>query len=351
MRPSRRHIPWIIVAVALLAGAALLVGCCCTYLGETIYVETPPPSDEQDLTPPPGAAAPDSITLVEMQGVHFRIDPLLPLQIRELRGRMEPLPGYEVIDFGDSESFAIDIVTAEVGLTPENMLYLFNRYVFDYPDAPLSLHAMSTEDGYLVQAGTLHKIVNIPFEMKAEMTATADGRIRLHPVEMEICGIPGKGLMEALGIELEDLLDLSEAPGMEVEANDLLADPREFLPPPAIRGRIADIRIEEDLVVQIFDSGDTIEVPPPSDPAAENYMFFFGSTLAFGKLFMIRSDLQIIDQDPSDPFDFFLQRYMEQLVAGHSETLPDAGLIAIFPDYHDVASSDDDGGDGSEPNR
>lgn len=345
MHLSRRHVQWIVVGVASVAATALLVGCCCKYPGSTTYFEAPPTSATQDLKPPPGVAASDSTTLVEMQGVHFRIDPRLALQIRRLRGRMEPLPGYDVIDFGESESFVIDIATAEVGLTPEDMLYLFNRYVLNYPDAPLSLHAMSTVDGYLVQRGTLHKVVDIPFEMKTEMTATSDGRIRLHPVAMEICGIPGRGLMEALGIELEDLLDLSDAPGMDVEGNDLLADPREFLPPPALRGHIADVRIEEDLVVQIFDSGEAVEMPPPSDHAAKNYMFFFGGTLAFGKLFMVRSDLQIIDQDPGDPLDFFLQNYMEQLVAGHSETMPDAGLIAVFPDYNDIAETRAVGGD------
>lgn len=339
MSGNRRHIAWIVAAVASLSGAVVLVGCCCTQSGYTTIADSPPLSAADNLTPPPGVAAPDSITLVEMRGVHFRIDHQLPLQIRRLVGRMEPLSGYDVINFGDSESFVIEIATAEVGLRPEDMLYLFNRYVFDYPDAPLSLHAMSIEDGYLVQAGTLHKIVDIPFEMKAEMTATDDGRIRLHPVEMEICGIPGKGLMEALGVQLEDLLDLNESPGMEVDGNDMIADPREFLPPPAIRGHIADIRIEDDLVVQVFDSGETFDVPPPSDPAAENFMFFFGSTLAFGKLFMVLSDLQIVDDDPGDPFDFFLQRYLEQLVAGYSKTLPDGGLIAVLPDYHDIATN------------
>lgn len=333
---TARHIAPVLAAALALAMAGLLAGCCCARGGSVMYSRVVPPGAPPRAVPPPGAAAPDTSTLVAMQSVHFRVDPHLPLQIRRLVGRMEPLPDFEVIDFGDSQSFVIEIAEAEVGLTPENLRYLFNEYVFDYPGAPLTLDAMSTEDGYLVQRGTLRKVVAIPFEMKSEMSVTEDGRIRISPVEMQICGIPGQGLMEALGIELEDLLDLSEAPGMAVEGNDLLADPAAFLPPPAIRGRITGVRIEEDLVVQIFDSGERIVVPPPGRPEAANYMFFAGGTLAFGKLFMVESDLQIVDDDPDDPFDFFLQRYMDQLVAGRSETMPDAGLVAFFPDFHDL---------------
>ncbi len=337
------HVRWLLVAIALIGCAAVVVGCCCAHskVDRSIQSEGAPAplrSAFEELEPPPGTPAPDSTTIVEMRNVHFRIDPRLPLRIQRLSGRMRPLPGFDVIDFGNAESFEIDITAAEVGLTPEDMRYLFNQFVFNYPDAPLTLHAMSIEDGHVVQRGTLRKIVDIPFEMTAEITATEDGRIRLHPVSMKICNIPGKGLMDALGIELEDLLDLSRAPGMEAQANDLLVDPEKFLPPPSIRGRISEVRVEDDLVIQVFDSGESIDVPEPSDPDAANYMFFHGGTLQFGKLFMVKADLQIVDEDPDDPFDFFLAAYLEQLVAGVSRTMPDAGLIAVFPDYDDLES-------------
>jgi hypothetical protein len=35
-------------------------------------------------------------------------------------------------------------------------------------------------------------------------------------------------------------------------------------------------------------------------------MFYRGKILRFGKLTMVDSDLQIVDDDPSDPFDFYL---------------------------------------------
>jgi hypothetical protein len=214
-----------------------------------------------------------------------------------------------------------------------------NQYVFNYEGAPLTLHTLeATPDGYLHQTGLVHKIVNIPFEMKAELTATPEGLIRMSPVSMSICGIPGLPLMKALGIQLDELLDLSQAKGVTAEVNDLLLDATQVLPPPAIEGKITQVRIEGNEVVQVFGPGEALRIPEPSDPTAANYMFYWGGTLNFGKLFMVKADLQIVDADSTDVFDFFLSEYEAQLVAGQSRTMPDAGLVAFFPDYDDIVA-------------
>jgi hypothetical protein len=62
-------------------------------------------------------------------------------------------------------------------------------------------------------------------------------------------------------------------------------------------------------------------------------MYYQGGTLAFGKLTMRGTELQIVDADPRDSFDFFVDHYNEQLVAGYDQNLPDGGLIVHMPDY------------------
>ena len=44
------------------------------------------------------------------------------------------------------------------------------------------------------------------------------------------------------------------------------------------------------------------------------------------KLLMLDAEMQIVDLRPSGFFDFSLDRYHEQLVAGYERTLPDMGL-------------------------
>ena len=48
------------------------------------------------------------------------------------------------------------------------------------------------------------------------------------------------------------------------------------------------------------------------------------------------ADLQLIDNDPKDPFDFYPSRYNAQLVAGYSKNTPQKGLRTYMPDYNDL---------------
>jgi hypothetical protein len=45
------------------------------------------------------------------------------------------------------------------------------------------------------------------------------------------------------------------------------------------------------------------------------------------------ADLILIDMDPNDPFDFFLDHYKEQLSAGYTKTTLNSGLRVFIKDY------------------
>jgi hypothetical protein len=161
------------------------------------------------------------------------------------------------------------------------------------------------------------------------------GEIRLRPQKIKVLGISAGGLMRALDIDLDEVMDVSGAKGVRLEGNDLFIDPEVALPPPRLRGQMTSIRVEQGALVQVF--GD----PEPQDSsdtgsARGNFMMFTGGLLAFGKLLMADADMQVIDGDPSDPFDFSLAAYHSQLVAGYSETLPDRGLRVRMPDLAEV---------------
>jgi hypothetical protein len=51
---------------------------------------------------------------------------------------------------------------------------------------------------------------------------------------------------------------------------------------------------------------------------------------------MSDTDLELVDMDPKDPFDFSVDDWNAQLVAGYSKTLPNRGLKAFMPDYGDL---------------
>lgn len=296
------------------------------------------------VTPTPPAileASDDSTTRTEFHNVDFHMTSDVVLNIAFLRGAMRSVAKGQPVVFDDKRSFVIEIDSAQVGLTPSNLANLMNRYVFAYPGAPLRNLRFAVKGESLVQSGVLHKVVDIPFEITAALSVTDEGRVRIHPTAMQIFGVDGIGLMKALGIKLDKLLDLRKAKGVSVQGNDLLLDPGSLLPPPAISGRVVAARVEHGEVVQIFgsDTSGTQAAPrrlAPLDSAARNYMRFRGGTLRFGKLFMVDADMQIIDADQHDSFDFSIDEYNRQLVAGYSKNTIDGGLKVYMPDLDDV---------------
>ena len=285
------------------------------------------------------AAYPPATTRVSMRHVDFYVDPEVVLHIHVLDGTMRAKAGGPVV-FDDKRSFIITLEHAEVGLTGADLTALLNKYVFGYKGSPLSHLHVRTEGDHIVQSGRLHKGVDLPFEMTATMEVTPDGLIRIHPTKTKILGVNGDKLMHAFGLSLEKLIDLKGAVGATVKGNDLFLDARRILPPPTIEGRITDVRVEGDEVIETFGSaapGSRAMLVPP-DTAAPNYMYYKGGTLRFGKLLMLDAEMQIVDLDPKDVFRFDLSRYSEQLVAGYERTLADQGLEVWMRDVDKLPS-------------
>jgi hypothetical protein len=154
---------------------------------------------------------------------------------------------------------------------------------------------------------------------------------------MRILGVDGAKLMRALGLNLQKMVDLSKAKGVAVQGNDLVLSPLLVLPPPVIRGHIVAVRVARDGLQQSFgrstDDDGTARAPlAMTDSMARNYMLYRGGTLHFGKLYMTNAEMLVVDEDPSDPFDFDNDHYQRQLIAGHSRTMPSLGLEVYMPD-------------------
>jgi hypothetical protein len=170
------------------------------------------------------------------------------------------------------------------------------------------------------------------------VSTTSDGRLGLHVESMKALGVPAKGLLELFGLKLDDVLDIKKRRGIEVQDNDIVMAPGQVLPPPEIVGRLTRVVVQGNRLVQTFDDQSKsrpARLTPPSR-AARNYIYFSGGTITFGKLTMRDADLQLIDADPRDPFDFFPARYSAQLVAGYSKNTPAKGLKTYMPDFDDL---------------
>jgi len=270
-----------------------------------------------------------------MRNVAFHVDSTIVMDIAYARGRLRRKVADQSPYLDDKRSFVLELDSARIGVSPAALSQLLNRYTFAYPGSPLRRLTITIEHGQIRQHGTMR---GISFDVLGDLSLTPDGELRLHPTTIKAVGIKVGGLMKFFGLNLEKLVNTDRARGVRIEGDDFLLSPTGLLPLPEVEGRVGRVEVTDSQIVQIFrpQDGRAAEPLKPPVPKAENYMFFRGGVLRFGKLTMDDTDLFIQDADPSDPFDFWLDRYNDQLVAGESRNTRDHGLIVDMPDFAKV---------------
>jgi hypothetical protein len=339
----RRNVPWkplaIVTTTSSILLLLLLLPACCCVKGPLAPITGPPKTDIPLIgtgpMPTPTEAAAKAPTQALMRNVWFHIDQDAYLDIHLMRGEMVSKKSGEPLNFDNKLSFVMKVDTGTIGMRSESLDILMNRYIFGYANAPLrSLH-IEMAGKQLKQSGIIHKVVDIPFTMWADVSAS-NGLIRIHPTKIDICGINGIGLLKAVGMTLQKMLKMPEERGIKAQGNDLLLDPQRALPPPQVELHLVDVRIEGDELIQIFDAGRHLPELTFPHPEEKNTMYYRGGTLRMGKLLMVDADMQVADSDPGDPFDFFIDRYNDQLVAGFVRNQPNYGLLVFMRDFPDV---------------
>ena len=271
---------------------------------------------------------------VEMQNVDLHITTDITLHVKHLRGRFDASGQRDVPYLDDKTSYALEVDSGVVAIDVASLNALLTRTLAKDRSNVEKLQVGLDGKGNLRQTGVIDKAVNIPFTMTAGIEATPDGKLRVFTKSVKGFGIPMKALMKVFHIEMDDLLRVKPGRGVVVRDNDLILDPASVLPPPTIRGAVRSARIEGNAVVQTFGDGAVHHLSPPA--TSRNFIYWRGGSLAFGKLTMSATDLELIDMDPKDPFDFSVERWNDQLVAGYSKTTRSRGLKAHMPDYNDL---------------
>jgi hypothetical protein len=266
---------------------------------------------------------------LEMRNVSLHVAADAVIEVKWLSGRLQSVSAHPPV-FDDQQSFIIDVDDGEVALDAASLTALVNR-AFDYKGSALSDLRLSFDQGHLVQRGTLKKGVSVPFSIVAEVSATPDGLLKVHPLKVKTAGVPTAKLMSIFGVELDDILKSRPDRAIDIRDNDVFLDAGRIVPVPRMRGRLSQAFVRGDRLVQVFGKG-----AAAAGRRSGNYVWFRGATIRFGRLTMTDADLKLIDADPKDPFDFYPERYNEQLVAGYSKNTPDHALRTYMPDFADL---------------
>jgi hypothetical protein len=275
-------------------------------------------------------SAKDSVR-VAMKNVVYHFTDDIAVHIVSVHGVLVPTLPPQIVAFDDKTSFLLNLDYAEIAMSCDSLAHALNERVFAAPDAPIKNVSIQSKGNTLIVKGKLHQKGNVVFETVGTLSATADGRVRLHAEKVKAAHLPVKGLMDLLGIDIADLINAKKVQGVAVEKDDLLLDPAEILPPPRIRGKVTAVRIQGNEIVQIFGTQQPANF---ASAIAGNYMAYRDNELRFGKLTMHDTDMILIDMDPQDPFDFYLDYYKDQLVAGYSKTTTTFGLRVYMRDYN-----------------
>jgi hypothetical protein len=274
---------------------------------------------------------------VEMRNVALRITDDVVLQVRALDGEFVSRLRARPPIFDDPNSYTLRLKSAEIALDGPSLTNMLRDALAAHPTQIHDIR-IAVEGDHLHTSGRIQKGAMVPFTMEAAVSVTPDGWLRLHATKLNTAGVPVKGILDLFGLKMDDLLKMPAGAGMKTDGDDLLIDTAALMPPPKTEGRLQSVTITSNhLTMHLVGSGEPGARPATLPfPSARNYIYFYGGSIRFGKLTMTSADMQLIDADPRDPFDFSPPHYDKQLVAGYSRNTPRKGLQVFMPDYDDV---------------
>jgi len=288
------------------------------------------------IASPVASTAPASATpsiQVAMKNVMYHYTRSIALHIAQLEGELLPAKPGTVVVIDDKSSFVLALNYAEISVSCNSLAQVLNENVFAAADAPIKNLTLASQNNQLMIKGKLHQKGDVSFETTGTLVIEGDGRLRLHTEHFKAAHLSLKGLFDALGMNIARIIDAKKIPGVSTDKDDLILNPIEMLPPPAIKGQVTAVRIQGNDIVLTFGT------PQPENFAAReagNYIALRHGSVQFGKFTMRDSDLILIDTDPRDPLDFFLDHYQDQLVAADCRNTPEFGVRAYVHDYSKI---------------
>ena len=282
--------------------------------------------------PPAEAAGPAGGPIqVSMRDVVLYPYDDVPAAIASLTGRVVAEHPPKPIVMDDPASYRIETDGAEMRLTAEGMTRLMNRHILPGGRTPIRQVEVGFEEGAISMSGTMVKLgAPVPFTATAKLEPTASGDLRVRVTAMRAAGVIPKGLIDALGLQLDTLAQPENRGVFRIEGDDMIVPVASMFPPPRFAGRLASVRVTPQGMVAVLGKPAAPAAPPVE---AASYIYFQGGTLSFAKLTMHDTDLVIVPEDGSKPLAFSPTRYYAQLEAGHTEALPRFALAARVKDF------------------
>lgn len=318
--------------------AACLAGGASACTGPTTPAEAAGTVADTVRRTPDTTADPNVAPQLVMRNVQFRFTKDVVVGIDRIHAQMRPAPPADVVTFDDPSSFDLDVSGASVRLTLPQVEVLMNKRIFAFPNANVRNLTVEANGQDIVIHGSLTKGATIPFTMEGTLSLRDARFLAVETKEVKIGAVGVTGLLNALHIPLSAMINVPANGQVRVQGNTILIEVFAALPPPHIHGAITGVQCcAQGLAMQIGSpaaaSDSALRALVPSAMASPNFLAIRRGTLRFGKLTMVDSDLDLVDADSRDPFDFYLNEYQCQLAAGVAHATLQFGWRVRMPDF------------------
>lgn len=290
-------------------------------------------------------------SFVVMQNTFLRVDPEVGVFIQHLEGDITPKRQGDPVIFDDVRSFVNHVYRADLEIDQDNITRLHNKFTFNFQDSPIKDVQIEFSPGMVRMSGKMKQLIWVPFSMEGTITPTPDGKLQLTPNSIKVSGIPMKSVMDAIGLTTSKLLTVPAERGVQFQGNNVILDCSKLFPPPTMYGRVVGAQILQGKLHITFDSPQRVPPRTPPDLGAKNYLHVYGGRVLIMNELHRGAELQMVDQNPSNPFDFYLAGYLAHLKAGYVKVVNDPGtLIALMPDFTELGKTEVwDGYPGGKP--
>ncbi len=293
------------------------------------------------------ASLQDRVIHIHMQSVLFRVMNEVVLQVDSLDGVLAPSRKNGVVSLDDKNSFSLKIQRATTSISSADLAALANDFILPRAKTPLRNLSLTFNPDQSIQVkGDFHKLVDVPFSGTASLQATPDGNMRMHLANMTVAGVIHQDVLNLLGIKVSSVAKPQRRQSFKIVGNDIIFPIDQMFPPPHVSGQLRDINISGDKLNMVFGSEE--QMRDHWDVAAEkpsvtsgSYIFFRGGTMKFALLTMSPVDLELVPLKPNlhKHFEFSVDQYYQQLVAGYSKSLPNKGLLVYMADDREIHPS------------
>jgi len=268
------------------------------------------------------------------RNVIYRVDEDIVVEMPNMNADIHVFEPNQPFIPANVDDFMVQIHTGEETIDEKSMSALMNKYVFNYPDSPLTDIKIRAENGRIRHSCKMKKFgVTLSTELEGTLRPNGQGQLVLHPDVIKSNGIPVKGLLDVVGVELTKLINSNEDRGVKIEGNDIIMYPDRMLPPPSLRGFCSGATVTPGKIKMTFDDG--VRRDPPTnlpEPTAKNYILMWGGNILINNNLALNAKFQMIDDTPETPMHYYMPVYREQLEAGFTVATTQGEMIAYLSD-------------------